>query len=128
MKNKTKAIGEIKGFTLIECLVALFIIAVVLASATRAIALTTEDLKASYLRQAAIWVAENQMNQYRIDKVYPQIASTQNSVNMANVSLIANVIVTATANPYFRRIEITVVTAQNPKHTLIKLVGFTSQY
>lgn len=128
MDNKIKATASARGFTLIECLVALFIIAVVLASASRAIALTTEDIKAGYLRQAAIWVAENQLNQYRIDRVYPELASTQNTVNMANVSLIAKVNVVATANPYFRRVEVGVATAQSPKHSLIKLISFSSQY
>ena len=117
-----------RGFTLIECLVALLIIAVVLASATRAIGLATEDVKASYLKQTAMWVAENQINQYRIDRVYPQIATTQNTVNMAGISLISTVNVISTANQFFRRIEISVATTQDPKHVLIKLVSFVSQY
>lgn len=119
--------GNYQGFTLIECLVALLIIAVVLASATRAILLTIEDIKYSYLRQSAAWVAQNQINQYAIDKVYPQIASTQSPVKMAGVSLIAKVKVLATANPYFRRVEVIVVAADHPNHVLVRLVSFVSQ-
>jgi general secretion pathway protein I len=90
--------------------------------------MTIEDLRTSYLRQAAMWVAENQINQYRIDQVYPQITRTQNTVNMAGVSLISTVSIVATPNPYFRRVEVEVAATQDPKHILIKLNGSTSQY
>ena len=71
IKNKPPSIKvNNKGFTLIECLVALFIISVVLASASRAIALTNDDVKTSYLRQTANWVAENQMSQIHLNKIY----------------------------------------------------------
>ena len=116
------------GFTLIECLVALFIIAIVLASSTRAIGLSIEDVREVYLRQVANWAVENQANQYLLDKVYPEMGQTKKNVTLGGITLIVQSVVVATPNPFFRKIEISVTEARRPNHTLFKTVNFISQY
>lgn len=116
------------GFTLIECLVALFIIALVLASATRAIGMTITDVEDTTAREAANWIVNNQYAGYRIDGVYPDVGSTKKTVQMAGRSFIVNSIVSATPNPYFRKLDISVSTTNNPNHILFKTVNFMAQY
>lgn len=116
------------GFTLIECLVALLIIAIVLASTTRAITLSIDDVRASYVREAAIWVVDNQFNQYGIDKTYPNLGSTKQEVQMAGMSFLVTSTVSSTPNQYFRKVEIAVSEKRSPNYIVFKTVNFIAQY
>lgn len=116
------------GFTLIECLVALFIIAIVLASTTRAIGLSVEDVKSSYTREAATWIVDNQFNQYGLDQEYPDLGSVTKNVTMAGINFVVTSVVSATPNAYFRKIEISVAEQSKPNYILYKTVNFIAQY
>ena len=117
-----------KGFTLIECLVALLIIAIVLASATRAIGMAIEDVQDAYAREAANWVADNQYNQYYLDENFPDFGNSTTNVTMAGVDFVVETAITATPNQYFRRIEIAVSEKKKPKYVLFRTVNFIAQY
>lgn len=116
------------GFTLIECLVALLIIAIVLASSTRAIGLSVDDVHEVYIRQVANWAVENQANQYWIDGVYPDLGQNKKDVTLAGIDFIIQSAISATPNPYFRKIEISVSEKKNPKRVVFKTVNFVAQY
>jgi|GEM_PF-844750 len=116
------------GFTLLECLVALFIIAIVLASTTRAISLSISDVHDSFTRQIATWVADNQASQYTFDGVYPEVGSTTKNVNMGGVDFIVVANVQSTPNPYFRRLDIAVTEKSKPKRPIYKTSNFISQF
>lgn len=116
------------GFTLIECLVALLIIAIVLASSSRAIALFIDDVHDSYMREVASWVAQNQYNAFKIDKIYPNLGKTSNTVKMSGVDFIVTANVISTPNPFFRKVEISVTSKADPDHVIFRTVNFFSQY
>lgn len=116
------------GFTLIECLVALLIIAIVLASATKAIGMAVSDVKDSYTREAANWVADNEYNQFFLDGIYPDLGSSTKNVTMAGVDFVEQITVVTTPNPYFRRVEIAVAKKDHPNYILFRNVNFISQY
>jgi general secretion pathway protein I len=116
------------GFTLIECLVALLIIAIVLASATRSIGLAVDDVHDAYAREAANWVADNQYNQYYLDSVYPDLGNDTKNVTMAGIDFNVETVVSATPNQYFRRLEIAVSEKKKPKYVLFRNVNFIAQY
>lgn len=116
------------GFTLIECLVALVIIAIILTSATKAMVLAIDDVKDSYVREAASWVAANQYNQYYINQVFPNPGSTQQDVSMAGMDFLLTSTISNTQNPFFRRIDISVSEKSHPTYALFKTVSFISQY
>jgi general secretion pathway protein I len=117
-----------KGFTLIECLVALLIVAVVLASASRALGMIIHDVHDSYVREVATWIAENEYNDYNIRSVYPEIGVKNEKIKFAGVDFNVTEKVVQTANPYFRRIEISISEAEEPKHAIFKTVNFIAQY
>ena len=56
---------SVRGFTLLEVLVALAILSIGLAAATRAIAWSTDSTDALRTRQMADWVAQNQLAMLR---------------------------------------------------------------
>ena len=116
------------GFTLIECLVALFIIALVLASATRAIGLSIDDVRSSYVREAANWAASNDYNNIIVLGMYPDIGVVTKDVSMAGIDYILTETVSATPNPYFRKIEISVSEKSTPNYSVFRTVNFISQY
>ncbi|MCC2645333.1 MAG: gspI [Burkholderiales bacterium] len=116
------------GFTLIECLVALFIIAIVLASTSRAIGLSISDVHDSFARQTATWVADNEANQYIFDGVYPDAGKTTKNVTMGGTDFIVEINVTTTPNPYFRRMDIAVSQKLKPNKPIYKTSSFISQF
>ena len=116
------------GFTLIECLVALFIIALVLASATRAIGLSIDDVRSSYVREAANWVASNDYNEIIISGMYADIGVVTKDVQMAGIDYVLTETVSSTPNPYFRKIEINVSEKDKPTYSVFRTVNFISQY
>ncbi len=116
------------GFTIIECLVALFIIAIVLAAATRNIGLAVDDIHDAYAREAANWVADNQYNQYYLDSIYPDLGSDTKNVTMAGIDFNVETTISATPNQYFRRLEIAVSEKKKSKYILFRTVNFIAQY
>ena len=117
-----------KGFTLIECLVALLIVAVVLASASRALGMIIHDVHDSYVREVATWIAENEYNEYNIRAVYPEVGIKDEKITFAGVNFNLKQKVIQTANPYFRRIEISISETETPNYVIFKTVNFIAQY
>lgn len=116
------------GFTLIECLVALLIIAIVLSASTRSIALLINNVRGSYTRQAANWVAGNTYSQYKINAIYPDLGNSRQDITEAGIDFTVNTQISNTPNPYFRRIEITVSQKNNPSTVIYRTINFISQY
>jgi general secretion pathway protein I len=116
------------GFTLIECLVALFIIAVVLASSTKVIGLSIADVHDSFSRQVANWISENEYNQFRLDEIYPEIGTKTKNITMGGIDFITTITVIATPNQYFRRIDISVAEQSKPQRVIYKNTAFISQF
>lgn len=126
--HKRVGLNKAEGFTLIECLVALLIVAIVLASATKAIGMAVADVKDSYAREAANWVADNEFNQFYLDGVFPDLGSSSKNITMAGIDFIEKITVSTTPNQYFRRVEIAVAEKNHPNYALFTTVSFISQY
>ncbi len=114
------------GFTLIEVLVALTIVAVALVSALKAtgsLALGSGELRARTLAQ---WSAENRLAQIRVVEEWPAVGKRTFDCGQAEVALTCQEEVFATPNPQFRRIEVA-VHATADGHRLARLVGFATR-
>lgn len=116
------------GFTLIECLVALLIVAVILASASRAIGISVNDAETVYQRNIANWIASNSYNQSRIDETFPELGISKNKITMAEMNFTVKKVVSTTPNPYFRKLNITVINDNKPNYVLYHSVNFIAQY
>ena len=75
---------RITGFTLIEVMVALTIIAISLGALLNTSGAQANS--ASYLKQKTLahWVAVNELTQMRIDKEFPDLGDKKGSTSMAN--------------------------------------------
>lgn len=121
-------IASNKGFTLIECLVALFIIAIVLASATKAMGTSINTVRESYIREVANWVASNQSEEAYLNHSFPAAGKTTKAIQMAGIEFIVTSEVKPTANPYFKQITTSVAQKAKPDYIIFKNVGFISLY
>ena len=101
------------GFTLIEVLVALAIVAVALSAGMRALAQGADGASSLKARTLALWVAENRLARAQLD---PSQGTTPASGNetQAGMTLAWRQTLGATSNPAFRRIEIVVTEPDRP--------------
>ena len=93
------------GFTLIEVLVALSIVAIALMAGLR----STEALSRNASRQSTQWLAqicaENEFSRLRLSRQMPSVGVSTVSCPQANLDFSVSLNVQATPNPNFRRID-----------------------
>jgi general secretion pathway protein I len=116
-----------RGFTLIEVLVALAILAVALAAASRASAMMAESSSALRERLLASWVAQNRLAELQARRAWPDAGTREGEVEQAGVKLIWRETTSATQNRAFRRIEISVAAAGRDGHALARLTGYLAR-
>jgi general secretion pathway protein I len=97
-----------RGFTLIEILVALAVVAVALAAGTQA----TSALTRAASRQSDQWLAqlcaENELVRLRLLRQLPGTGENTQECTQAGRTLLLRVVVQPTPNPNFRRIDASV--------------------
>jgi general secretion pathway protein I len=93
------------GFTLIEVLVALAIVAVTLMAGLRASATMTRSTERQTGRMLAQLCAENALVQVRLSRQLPDVGDTQRDCPQAGQTLQLRLLVQPTPNPNFRRVE-----------------------
>ncbi|KMQ80957.1 General secretion pathway protein I [Candidatus Burkholderia pumila] len=110
-----------RGFTMIEVLVALAIIAVALAASLRAVASLATSEADLHRRLLAGWSADNELAQLRLSNEFPNIGEKSFDCSQGNLKLVCQQRTTQTPNPIFRRVEI-VVTSPGHRGTLAQMV------
>ncbi|WP_322051946.1 type II secretion system minor pseudopilin GspI [Paraburkholderia bannensis] len=115
--NKRKA----GGFTMIEVLVALAIIAVALAASMRAVGNLASSEADLHRRLLAGWSADNVLAELRLAHTWPPLGVTQFDCSEGNLVLMCTQSVSTTPNPLFRRVQIS-VTAPGHKGNLAQLM------
>jgi general secretion pathway protein I len=113
-----------RGFTLVEILVALAIIAVALTAGMRALAQSADSATALKARTLALWIAQNRLASAQIAAPWPGLGSYRGEAAEAGAQFVWRETVTATPNPAFRRIDISVMEPARPDYQLAHLVGF----
>jgi general secretion pathway protein I len=107
--NATQRSKSSAGFTLIEVLVALGIVAIALMAGLRA----TDSLSRNASRQSTQWLAqicaENEFARLRLSRQVPPVGESNTPCTQAGVDLQVNLSVQVTPNPNFRRIDARVV-------------------
>lgn len=116
-----------RGFTLIEVLVALAILAVALAAALRSATLAADGTLELKERLLATWVAQNRVAEYTTRPLWPEIGTRAGNAEQGGVAFAWRETVTATPNPRFRRVEVAVYGPRAPERALATLVGFAAR-
>lgn len=127
-KNRSRLLCLHQGFTLLETLVALAILAIALAAVMRATGAGTNHAEAMRMRVVADWVAQNRLAQHasRCDFLPPGVQNGEET--QAGIQLMWKEEISVTPNPAFRRIEVSVYTPDDSEYALRRLIGFLVQY
>jgi general secretion pathway protein I len=112
-----------RGFTLIEVLVALAIVATALIAGLQATAAMTRNAERQGLRVLAQLCAENALTQIRLSRQLPNVGDTTNACEQAGRTLQLRLLVQPTPNPNFRRVEVRMLMDQLPLLQLSTVVG-----
>ena len=116
-----------RGFTLIEVLVALAIVAVALLAAIRAageLAQANAELKLRLLAQLA---ADNRIAELRAAGAFPPLGTRTSPCPQGRSTLQCVEEVKITPNPLFRRVEVRVYASAEASTKLAELVGILAQ-
>lgn len=112
------------GFTLVEVLVALAIVAIALMAALRAAGQGTSNVEALRARLLAGWVAENVLAEQRARAEWPPLGIQRGTQRQAGLDFAWREEVIATPNARFRRVDLRVYAAPGEGHQLSRLTGF----
>lgn len=95
-----------RGFTLLEVLVALTIIAVALTAALRGAMALTSNARDIDRKLYAVITAENQQLELRFGRSQVGVGESRFDCGQGGISFVCTQSVTLTPNPFFKRVEI----------------------
>ncbi|MQM40150.1 hypothetical protein KBTX_04196 [wastewater metagenome] len=110
------------GFTLVEVLVALAVLAIALAAAVRAATLSADTAGGLRERTFAHWIADNRLTEMQARRVWATGRSTERRT-FAGREWPLTVTVEATQFEHVRRVRIAVAAPSDPQRTVTTLQG-----
>jgi general secretion pathway protein I len=93
------------GFTLIEVLVALTIVAITLGAGIKAAGALTNNSQRLADASAATWCADNQLTALRLANTTPPIGDSEFGCNQLGLSYRGKLVARPTPNPLFVRVD-----------------------
>ncbi len=113
-----------RGFTLIEILVALTIMAVALAAGMRTLNQSADNANLLKLRTLALWVAENRLAELQLMPQLPAPGTSSGTATQAGIRFLWRQTVQMTPNPAFRKINIRVTESGQPDYEIARLNSY----
>jgi general secretion pathway protein I len=113
-----------RGFTLVEVLVALAIVAIVLGAGLRASATLTDSARRLTDITAAQWCADNALTALKLDRQFPDLGEAEFRCRQLGREYHGRLITAATFNPNFHRVDAAMADdADRPLLVLSTVVG-----
>ena len=115
------------GFSLLEMLVALAIVAIGLIAALRASGVGTEGVGEYRNHVLALWLAQNIVAERTARQEFPPPGVVTEEAEFANRQFVVRQEIKTTPNPNFRRLDVSVAARDEPGRTLQRSVAFLIQ-
>ncbi|QBB71726.1 type II secretion system protein GspI [Pseudolysobacter antarcticus] len=125
--HKSVAIPRARGFTLLEVLIALLILAIALFALTRTAGSSVSNFAELRDRTLAGWVAANVLAETRLKNAFPDPGKSDGDLKYAARDWRWELVVQSTEEPRIRRLDIRVSSKLQPQTTLAQLTGFAGQ-
>ncbi len=109
------------GFTLLEVLVAMVVVGTALGASLRAVGSLMQNGSALRASMMATWSAENRLAELRLSREFPPLGERSFPCPQGELQLVCSESVVATPNPYFRRVEVSVHSEDDPERRIIRL-------
>jgi general secretion pathway protein I len=113
-----------RGFTLVEVLVALAVLAIALTAVMRTMAQAIDATATLRERHVALWVAQNRLAEHQMRRDWPAADTKDGDAEIGGVKWFWREQVSTTSEPAIRRIEITIRRQAGSEDTQARLVGY----
>jgi len=117
-----------QGFTLLEVLVALAVLAVCMAAVARAAGSGVNHVEAMRERSLADWVAQNRLALHAARGDWLPVGTQNGEEAQAGRNFSWREEVSATPNPAMRRIVVSVFASNEPDHPLRQMTSYLVEY
>jgi general secretion pathway protein I len=117
-----------KGFTLVEVLVALAILAITMAAVSRTAGSSINHVDAMRIRVIADWVAQNRLALHQARGDFLPTGTQTGEETQAGQTFQWREEIIATPNPTMRRIIVNVYAPTDAQQSLRELTGYLVQY
>lgn len=112
------------GFTLLEVLVALAVVAIALSAILTSSGRNVNAAASLRDRTVAMWVAENRLAEVRLEAGWPDTGRTRGQVEMAGRDWFWTMRVEETQDEDLRRVELEVAREREAENSAFTLLGF----
>ncbi len=113
-----------RGFTLLEVLVALAVVAITLAAGLRAAGVVGDNAQRLADVVAAQWCADNELTEQRLRRSFPGVGDSDFNCEQLGRTYKGKLLTRPTPNPSFRRLDAVVSTEEGqPLVTLSTVLG-----
>ncbi len=124
MTRTRRILAKASGFTLVEVLVAVAIVAVALGAGMRAAGALTDNASRLSAVTSAQWCADNHLVGLRLAKQFPGIGESDFECQQLGIAFKGKLTVVGTPNPSFRRVNAQVSDADgNAVYSLSTILG-----
>jgi general secretion pathway protein I len=113
-----------RGFTLVEVLVALAVLAIALTAVMRTLAQAIDATATLRERHVALWVAQNRLAEHQMRRDWPAADTKDGDTEIGGEKWLWREQVSTTPEPAIRRIEITIRRQADSEDTQARLVGY----
>jgi general secretion pathway protein I len=127
VRTERRAPRAARGFTLLEVLIGLLVLALALLALTRTAGLQVSQFAALRERTLAGWLAEDVLAETRLGSSFPATGSSDGTRRFGARDWRWDARVQATDVATIRRIEVRVSAASDPETVLAQLTGFAGE-